>query len=207
MKKLSLFYPVKPRLPQDNGYIPHVLGQGFGLNGEWYRKNGINVKGHTGIDMGAGHGEIVRAAHDGEVSYAGVDSMEGYGVVIRTLEPFEYEGQELYFKTIYWHLIKEIPVKVGQKVKVGDIIGYADSTGFSTGSHLHFGLKPQIAGENDWTWANAEQDNGYFGAIDPMPYFNGYFAEEKASIINKMKLLLTLLKQLYKLKTGKEYVG
>ena len=59
-------------------------------------------------------------------------------------------------KTIYWHLIKEIPVKVGQKVQAGDVVGYADNTGFSTGDHLHFGLKPQEKGENDWTWVNIE---------------------------------------------------
>jgi hypothetical protein len=32
MKKLELFYPVKP----------FIITQKFGVNGEWYQKNGIN---------------------------------------------------------------------------------------------------------------------------------------------------------------------
>ncbi len=41
--------------------------------------------------------------------------------------------------TQYWHLSREV-VTVGQKVKVGDVIGYEGATGFATGCHLHFGV-------------------------------------------------------------------
>ena len=170
MKKFSLYYPVKP----------WTILQGWGTNGEWYRTNGINILGHNGLDVFTNDKQAVRAAHDGEVVYAGVDSKEGWGVVVRTLEPIE----DVYYKTIYWHLIKEIPVKVGQKVLAGDLIGYADNTGFSTRTHLHFGLKPQQKGENDWTWVNLEQVNGYLGAIDPTPYFNNYYAQDAQLVIS-----------------------
>ncbi|KPV53506.1 hypothetical protein SE17_09295 [Kouleothrix aurantiaca] len=49
--------------------------------------------------------------------------------------------------TIYGHMIKKPPVKVGQVVDVGDLIGYMGSTfdrsggGYSTGVHLHFTVK------------------------------------------------------------------
>ncbi|MCK6382593.1 MAG: M23 family metallopeptidase [Leptospiraceae bacterium] len=36
-----------------------------------------------------------------------------------------------------------IPVKNGQEIRQGDLIGYIDSSGFSTGSHLHYELKYQ----------------------------------------------------------------
>ena len=75
-----------------------------------------------------------------------------------------------------------IPVKPGQLVKAGDIIGYADNTGASTGDHLHFGIKPVYKGEKDWEWWNAEQENGFKGAIDPDPFFNGKFAKDVAVI-------------------------
>ena len=164
--KLSLFYPT----------YPFSINQKFGNVMPIYTNMGM--KGHSGLDLLATHGQPVYASHDGEVSYAGVDSSEGYGVVLRTLKRFEYNGGEVYLKSIYWHLIKDIPVKVGQTVKAGEIIGYADNTGLSTGDHLHFGLKPQIAGEDDWSWSNLEQNNGYFGAIDPEPYLKYMFKND-----------------------------
>lgn len=177
--KFEIFWPVKPSR----------INQGFGVNGEWYRQNGINIAGHNGLDFFAYHGQPIKAAHDGEVVYAGMDAKEGVGVVLRTNELREYKDQEVYFKTIYWHLIKNIPVKVGQKVKVGEVIGYADNTGFSTGDHLHFGLKPQLKGENDWTWVNLEQDNGYMGAINPAEFCNGVYAEDALNVINEIPII------------------
>lgn len=184
IKKLELAYPVKPVF----------ITQMFGGNGEYYRANGIDIDGHNGIDFLTRRGQEVRAAHDGTVVYAGVDNKEGWGVVIRTNEPRQYNNGEAYFKTIYWHLIPDIPVKVGQSVRVGDIIGFADSTGLSTGDHLHFGLKPQVMGENDWIWYNLEQSNGYLGAIDPYPYFNGYYAYDAQKVIGILTKMIELLK-------------
>ena len=147
--------------------------QGFGVNGDYYRANGINIKGHNGIDFKAYHGAIVRAAHDGTIVFAGEDGKNGTLVVVRTNEAREYGNEEAFFKTLYGHGIAQVPVKVGQRVSVGDIIMYANSTGFSHGDHLHFGLKPQYYGESDDAWYNLEDGNGYFGAISPDPYFNG----------------------------------
>lgn len=182
MKKFELYFPVKPKR----------VNQSFGTNPEYYQKNITDesgkpiIEGHNGIDFYATHGQPVRATHDG-VCYVGVDNREGYGVVIRTRESFDYNGREVFFKTIYWHLVNNIPVENGQVVKTGDIIGYADNTGLSTGDHLHFGLKPQAQGEENGSWYNVEQKNGYAGAIDPTPYFTGFFAEdfEKVKEIEK----------------------
>ena len=183
MSKLELYFPVKPWL----------ITQIFGVNGDYYKKYGVN--GHNGLDIEANNGQIVRASHDGEVVYAGVDSSEGWGVVIRTTEPMEYNNGVAYIKSIYWHLIKTIPVKVGQKVKVGDIVGYADNTGASNGDHLHFSIKPQARGENDWTWWNVEQNNGFAGAIDPQPFFNKYYAEDVQVVVGIYGKIIELLKK------------
>lgn len=179
MKKLELFYPIKP----------FTVTQGFGRNDYFdYTKicSGEQcLSGHNGLDCIRGwvngkfyetDGCYVRAAHDGVVTYAGMDSKEGVGIVLRTKEPYDYNGIPTYFKTIYWHLKPLVHVVVGQEVFVGDILGEADNTGMSTGSHLHFGLKPIAQRENEWDWINLEQNNGYFGAINPLPFFNRKYA-------------------------------
>lgn len=176
-KKLSLIYPVSKGTP---------ISQRFGENLNPFYKE-LGLIGHNGVDFAFPMRSPVYATHDGKVVYAGMDGNEGYGVVIRTNETFEYKGEEVYFKSIYWHLLPAgILVKVGQKVETGDLIALGDNTGLSTGSHLHFGLKPQMKGENDWTWLNTEQNNGYFGAISPEPYWSGYYPED-IKILLKIK--------------------
>lgn len=157
---LKLKYPVQPF---------HV-NQAFGIANPLYTELGL--KGHNGIDIMASHGQPVLASHDG-IAYPGVDNREGYGVVIRTAEPFDYEGKQVYFKTIYWHLLPQN--RRSGFVKAGEVIGFADNTGLSLGDHLHYGLKPQAMNEENGVWWNIEQNNGYFGAIDPAPYFADLF--------------------------------
>lgn len=151
------------------------INQAFGANfNSFYTK--IGLKGHNGIDFWAPDSTPVYATHDGRVTFTGYDGAGGLGVVIRTTEQFDYGNEQAYYKSIYWHLKRDtIKVTGGQTVKAGDLIAFADNTGRSTGSHLHFGLKPIQKGEEDWVWFNTEPENGYNGAIDPMPYFDRYF--------------------------------
>jgi hypothetical protein len=157
------------------------INQKFGQNANnFYRRQGM--PGHNGIDYFAPHGTPIYASHDGFASYQ-VDNAGGHGVVIITDKEYEdVNGELTYWKTIYWHLVdflrepqykSPIADKTGfVKVKTGDLIGFANNTGQSTGSHLHFGLKPVAKGENWGTWYNTEQNNGFYGAVDPAPYMN-----------------------------------
>jgi len=173
--KLSLCYPLE---------IPFGMTQGFGENKLALYKDMLGLLGHNGIDMSAQDGTPVYATHDGEVTFAGEDGSAGLGVVIRTLEQFDYNETSSHFKTIYWHLkTGSILVKPNQKVKAGEKIAEADNTGMSTGSHLHFGLKPTYQGEQAWQWWNAEQTNGYAGSIDPAPYFNGKSPRQARDVV------------------------
>jgi len=169
--KLQLSSPLK---------IPIKINQYFGANAtNVYKQEGM--PGHNGIDFYAPHATPVYACHDGR-AYFQIDSAGGHGIVLITNQPFDYQDGQAYFKTIYWHLcdstkepqfkspIQDFPW--GKDVTRGDFIGYADNTGLSTGDHLHFGLKPVAQGESSNSWYNVEQNNGYFGAIDPAPYFD-----------------------------------
>lgn len=167
MSKLQLSYPLD---------LPFGVTQKFGENQLALYKDTLGLKGHNGMDMSAKNGTPVYATHDGEVTFAGEDGSGGLGVVIRTLEPHDYEGGTALIKSIYWHLKHgSIIVTANQKVKKGEKIGEADNTGLSTGDHLHFGIKPIAQGEQAWQWNNVEQTNGYNGAIDPSPYFDGTY--------------------------------
>ncbi len=178
--KFTIAYPVRPL---------HVF-QGFGKANTdpsvLHIYQGLGLQGHNGLDCFATHGQPVHASHDG-MAYYETDSNQGHGIVLRTNEPYEYEGKVVYFKTIYWHFcdpVKEPQHKSpipddgqGHPVKRGDILGYADSTGLSTGDHLHWGLKPQLQNEANGAWVNTDQNNGYLGAIDPTPYMDGTYAD------------------------------
>ncbi|MEJ2110748.1 MAG: M23 family metallopeptidase [Acidobacteriota bacterium] len=83
---------------------------------------------HSGVDISGKPGSPIRATADGVVSLAESTQMSGNVVVLE---------HGCGFKTIYAHNRKN-NVKVGQRVKRGDIIGYLGSTGKSTGPHVHY---------------------------------------------------------------------
>lgn len=85
--------------------------------------------GHRAVDYAAALGTPIRAVGDGTVTYAGWNS-SGYG----NLTSIRHNST---YSTNYGHQSK-ISVRVGQKIKQGQIIGYVGSTGFSTGPHLHY---------------------------------------------------------------------
>lgn len=171
MAKLQLQSPLKTKLS---------INQYFGQNAtSLYAKEGL--PGHNGIDFSASHGQAVYASHDGR-AYFEIDQGGGHGVVLVTSQQYDYQNSTSYFKSIYWHFCDSLkepqyrsPIQdfvFGKAIKCGDLLGYADNTGASTGDHLHFGLKPVAQGEDPNSWSNSEQNNGYQGAIDPFPYFD-----------------------------------
>jgi murein DD-endopeptidase MepM/ murein hydrolase activator NlpD len=87
------------------------------------------TKFHEGIDFTAAIGTPIYATGDGVVSEAEYNS-GGYGNKIMINHGYSYE-------TVYAHLSK-INVKVGQRVKRGEIIGLMGNTGKSTAPHCHY---------------------------------------------------------------------
>jgi murein DD-endopeptidase MepM/ murein hydrolase activator NlpD len=90
---------------------------------------------HTGLDFRAATGDPVRATANGKVVSSGWAG--GYG---RMVEVDHGNG----LSTRYGHL-SEVNVKVGDAVKIGQVIGAVGSTGRSTGPHLHY--ETRIDGE------------------------------------------------------------
>ena len=88
------------------------------------------MKPHTGIDYAAPTGTPVLTIGDGVVTSVKYEGAGGNTVRIK---------HNSVYSTAYLHLSKYAKgLKVGQRVKQGDVIGYVGSTGRSTGPHLDF---------------------------------------------------------------------
>jgi murein DD-endopeptidase MepM/ murein hydrolase activator NlpD len=83
---------------------------------------------HAGVDISVPKGSPVQVTADGVVSFAGWSAGNGNLVVIE---------HGVGFTTLYAHN-SAIKVAVGDRVRRGDIIALAGSTGYSTGSHVHY---------------------------------------------------------------------
>ena len=92
----------------------------------------LSLRGHSGLDIAAATDTPIVAADDGEVLKAYWNA-DGYGGLIIIGHPSGYE-------TWYAHL-DSFDVKKGEHVTRGEVIAQMGSTGFSTGSHLHFEVR------------------------------------------------------------------
>jgi len=86
---------------------------------------------HSGVDLAAPTGTLVKATAAGKVVSAG--EAGGYGMMV---EVDHGNG----FSTRYAHL-SEIDVASGTSIKAGQVVGRVGSTGRSTGSHLHYEVR------------------------------------------------------------------
>ena len=87
---------------------------------------------HPGLDIAARIGTLVHATVDGVVSRA-EPTVGGYGKLVVIDSGYGY-------KTYYAHNSK-IFVKVGQRIKRGQVISAVGDTGRSTGPHCHYEVR------------------------------------------------------------------
>ncbi|MCB0395338.1 MAG: M23 family metallopeptidase [Flavobacteriales bacterium] len=101
------------------------MASGFG-----YRIHPIykTTKMHTGMDFTATQGTEIYATGDGTVEVA--ENGRGYGIHVVINHGYDYQS-------LYGHMSRML-VKVGEKVKRGQVIGYVGSTGVSIGPHCHY---------------------------------------------------------------------
>ncbi|MFH1368044.1 MAG: M23 family metallopeptidase [Elusimicrobiota bacterium] len=97
---------------------------------------------HKGVDYSMKLGEPVIASNSGKVALSG----ENYNVYGNTIIIDHGQG----IVTCYFHLSKNLK-KEGERVKKGETIALAGSTGWSSGPHLHFAVYAQ-GGAIDPVW-------------------------------------------------------
>lgn len=156
----------------------------------------IGMLGHNGWDNAAYHGEPIYfpvVEDTAWKAYNEVDADGGIGVNVYAQTPIafntipqhtqgsfrmiehQYEtlGGKLFPLFKFWHLLRS-NVKDGDIVKAGDLIGYADTTGASSGDHLHWSMKIH-GGSVQGYGLTIDSDNGYTGAMDHRAYYENRF--------------------------------
>lgn len=148
----------------------------------------LGLKGHSGLDMPVPGGTPVYATIDGFVAEIETDPARGLGVGIISSDRFDLGTHgEHFVKIRTWHLL-DFKVTMQQKVKIGDLIGHADNTGYSAGNHVHFEGKVIEYDPARWYY-NLEQNNGFMGAFDIEMYCNGLYAIDQQLLPLYQKLL------------------
>lgn len=97
---------------------------------------------HKGIEIRTAEGSSIRTVADGTVEYA--DWLKGYGLVMIVDHP---NG----FFSLYAHASKLL-VKVGERVRAGQVIGEAGDTGVTGDSTLYFELRDGAEPVDPLSW-------------------------------------------------------
>jgi len=130
------------------GYLDYPLGSVYVTSPYGMRMHPVLhvYKLHDGTDFSAGCGTPIYAAADGTV----VDSYfnAGYGNRV-IMQHGIVNGVSL--ATSYNHLTSAV-AGVGEQVDRGELLGYAGTTGYSTGCHLHFMVYVDGAAVDPMNW-------------------------------------------------------
>ncbi|MBW4437954.1 MAG: peptidoglycan DD-metalloendopeptidase family protein [Pleurocapsa minor GSE-CHR-MK-17-07R] len=160
---LQLFWPTQFK----------IITQKFGANEDFYKKFGL--PGHEGVDFQASSGSKIFACAAGTVvqinqGLVAPGVVHAYGIHIR----IAHKADDGDYETIYGHLLRvRDGLKVGDRVKAGELIAQADNTGNSLGDHLHLSLKKTGAtgrGENKVTLKDGTVMAFPRDFIDPAPF-------------------------------------
>ena len=137
---------------------------------------------HKGVDFAASIGTPILAAGNGIIEFRGIKG--GYGNFLKIRHNNVYS-------TAYAHISKFASgIKVGSKVKQGQVIAYVGKTGVTTGAHLHFEVHKhgvQINPQSIKSTSMGERLSGkelknLKSAIDKIENIVGKFNEKQSEI-------------------------
>jgi murein DD-endopeptidase MepM/ murein hydrolase activator NlpD len=167
------YYDATGKSPYEGGWRKPIPGAAITSAFNPRRMHPIlhKIMPHLGTDIGAPLGTPVGASAPGSVSYIGPGGPAG-----NLLKVMHANGIE----TGYAHLSRYVAgIKVGDKVKRLQTIGYVGSTGRSTGPHLHF---------------SAQRDGKFFDAetlnLDGMRVLTKEQREQFMAVVAKYNPLL-----------------
>ena len=181
MARFELFYPIKP----------HRINQPWGVADTFYNQFGFSR--HNGEDINLFNGQAIYCPQDGKVVRVG-NQPTGGGIFIGVLTKDKWDfpdGKSAYVLLDFLHL-KQILVNQGTDVLMGDAIALGDNTGASTGPHCH--LQARRVTENLVNIDTNDANNSF----DTAPYWNGIYAQDARSILQKLRMIRDTLLALFK---------
>lgn len=218
-KACTLIQDGAPKIPFDTISMP---ASGKCPQGYESLYNALGVKGHTGIDFTTYYKEPIyfnvdaKDVNDKDIEWEIMKTYSpsgGYGVLVRSLSPIPQdespiaEGASLnlikrqydtlagavHFMFYFGHLAEPSKLKDKSKIKFGSFLGYANSTGASTGNHVHFHMS--VCGTNDDSpFFYLDGDSDYKGRLDPIQWFENEEALEVYRLqLKKQALTLKVL--------------
>ncbi|MBI4776829.1 MAG: M23 family metallopeptidase [Deltaproteobacteria bacterium] len=127
----ALWIRVDPTRFWRESFLRPIPGKLTGEFGVRTYINGNRRSPHSGVDFRAQKNENVICSNDGRVAL--VRDLYYSGISV-----FVDHGHSLY--TMYFHLERPL-VRQGDRIRRGEVVGKAGSTGRSTGVHLHWGAR------------------------------------------------------------------
>ena len=122
----------RPIAPTDNAYIDQTYRYGSTMGGFFQQ--------HQGVEFNNPDGTPVMAALGGTVVYAGRAEQGALTIAIRHDTTVTARGKTFRLYSIYYHN-SSLAVKVGERVKTGQVIARVGNTGRATNDHLHLELR------------------------------------------------------------------
>lgn len=151
--------PPVPLLVYPLAFKTYPITQHYGEDPEGYKQflyDGIPLRGHNGVDIGAPYGTPILAVDTGKILEAGTDPDKitgGLGNYVKI--------QHTWGESLYAHLATiGAGRSAGSFVNDGNSIGTVGATGNATGPHLHFAMRIYPYSRTD----------GMGGYSNPEPY-------------------------------------
>ena len=177
MSKFELFFPV----------YPYKVNQVWGIYNPAYQSFGFTR--HNGIDLQLGIEKLRTPVRMKIYDQNYYPKGGGYQVSAITTEKWivpHLDNRECYVVLTFMHN-KEFLRKAGDVLEIGDEIAIPDSTGYSTGDHIHFGC---YRVDENMTFIDKNEANGSF---DPSLYWNKYYAKDSTKIFGALYQIIALL--------------
>ncbi len=111
-----------------------------------YNNQAFSSSYHMGLDLASTKEAPIISSNNGEVVFVQENGIYGLNIII-------YHGFGIY--TLYGHCTVA-EVNVGDKVRVGDVIGTTGTTGLALGDHVHFGVLVQGVEVRPEQWQDAK---------------------------------------------------
>lgn len=171
---------------------PWRVTQAWGILNPIYKRFGWEK--HNGVDIALGVNAEIHAPFDGQVVRMG-NQPQGGGIFLGFLSKNFYDfpdGVRCRVLFDFLHLSRTIAVENGV-YGVGDLLAYADNTGFSTGPHTHIQCR-RVKYENGQLIVLDRNDAN--NSFDTEPYWSGIYAKDFGTLRGQLALITQLLTNL-----------